>query len=173
MSTRNTLVTLFLGFALLTSCAGYRVGNIPYSEMKGVKRIYVPVVHNKTFEPGLQVATTNAVLRRIDQDGTYQSGRLKESDATLEITLTQYRREALRRARDNSLVTEEYKLILTAEVTLINHLTGQKFLDKVLVTGDTSIYVNENRFQENERQAIPLATEALAYEIVRQITEGW
>lgn len=158
---------------LFASCAGYQLGNVPYAEMKGVEKIYVPVVLNQTYEPGIQVMVTNAIIRRFNQDGTYQTSRLAEADATLEVVLTDFKRDSLRRARSNSLVTEEYRLNLHAIATLTNHRTGQKLFDKEVVIGDTSIYVNENRMQENERQAIPLAAEALAYEIVRRVTEGW
>ncbi|MEM1157417.1 MAG: LPS assembly lipoprotein LptE [Verrucomicrobiota bacterium] len=164
-----TLVCMiFLG-----ACAGYQLGNVPYAEMKGVEKIYIPVVHNQTYEPGIQVMVTNAIIRRFHQDGTYETGRQSEADATLEVVLTEFKRDSLRRARSNSLVTEEYRLNLHAIATLTNHRTGQKLFDQEVVIGDTSIYVNENRFQENERQAMPLAAEALAYEIVRRVTEGW
>jgi len=164
---------LVLTCLLMTGCAGYQLGNIPYAELKDVEIIYVPIVQNQTYEPGIQTSVTNAILRRFDQDGTYQTGRLDEADATLEVTLTDFKRNALRRARANSLVTEEYDLILEATATFTNLRTGQKLFENETVVGDTSIYVNENRLQENERQAIPLASEALAYEIVRRITEGW
>ncbi|MEM6885017.1 MAG: LPS assembly lipoprotein LptE [Verrucomicrobiota bacterium] len=162
-----------LCLVILSGCAGYQLGNVPYAEMKGVEKIYVPVVHNQTYEPGIQVMVTNAIIRRFNQDGTYETGRLSEADATLEIVLTEFKRDSLRRARSNSLVTEEYRLNLHAIATLTNHRTGQKLFDQEVIIGDTSIYVNENRFQENERQAMPLAAEALAYEIVRRVTEGW
>jgi len=167
------LVLSIVCTVILANCAGYKLGNVPYAEMKGVEKIYVPIVHNQTYEPGIQVMVTNAIIRRFNQDGTYETGRQAEADATLEITLTEFKRDSLRRARSNSLVTEEYRLNLEAVATLTNHRTGQKLFDKEVVIGDTSIYVNENRFQENERQAMPLAAEALAYEVVRRITEGW
>ncbi|MEM6821711.1 MAG: LPS assembly lipoprotein LptE [Verrucomicrobiota bacterium] len=168
----NLLCPLFMIF-LAAGCSGYRLGNVPYEEMKGVKKIYVPIVKNETYEAGIQTMVTNAILRRLDQDGTYQSGRLAESDATLEITLTDYKRDSRRRARSNSLVTEEYDLVLEAKATLLNHRTGRKLFEDLVIIGDTSIYVQENRLQEGERQALPLAAQALAYEIVRNITEGW
>lgn len=168
-----TAIAALVSLVVLSSCAGYQLGNIPYAEMKGVKKIYVPIVKNETYEPGIETMVTNAIIRRIESDGTYQTGRLREADATLEVTLTDFKRDSLRRARQNSLVTEEYDLNLEATATLTNLRTGRKLFDKEEVIGDTSIYVNEYRMQENERQAMPLAAQALAYEIVRRITEGW
>jgi len=138
-----------VGTLLLTSCAGYRLGSVPYAELKGVEKIYVPVVKNESFEPGIQVMVTNAIIRRFSQDGTYETGRQSESDATLEVVITDLKRDSLRRARSNSLVTEEYRLDLIAKVTFINHRTGQKLFENEIIIGDTS------------------------YEIIKRITEGW
>ena len=72
--------SLLLSFAALCvlcfiGCAGYQLGNIPRADMKEVHTIYVPVVKNNSYEPGLPVMVTNAILRRIDNDGTYSSSR--------------------------------------------------------------------------------------------------
>lgn len=166
-----------MGYALVAclgiSCAGYQLGNIPYQELEGVETIYVPVVHNETLEPGIQVMTTNAILRRMDQDGTYRSGRVRESDATLEVKITEFERDARQRARRNELVSEQFRIRLKAQVTLLNHRTGQKFLDNASFSGESEYYVPQNRMQEAERQYIVLAAQDLADNIVRHITEGW
>jgi hypothetical protein len=156
-----------------TSCAGYQLGNVPYEELKGIKKIYVPVVHNETFEPGIQVMVTNAMIRKFDQDGTYKTGRARESDATLEVKIVDLERRTLQRARQNELLSEQYNITLTAEVTFLNHLTGQKFMDKAEFIGRTDYYLSPNRMQEGERQSLVLAAQDLADNIVREITEGW
>ncbi len=158
---------------LFTSCAGYQLGNIPYEELKGIKKIYVPVVHNETFEPGIQVMVTNAIIRKFDQDGTYKTGRARESDATLEVKITDLKRNALQRARQNELLSEQYRITLVAEVTFLNHLTGQKFMEKAEFSGETDFFLSTNRVQEGERQALVLAAQDLADNIVRELTEGW
>jgi hypothetical protein len=167
-------ITLTVGaLALLAGCAGYRLGNVPYREMEGVKKIYVPVVKNKSYEPAIQVMVTNAILRRMDRDGTYTSGREKEADATLEVTVTELKRDPARSARNAQLVTEEYEIKLYATATLINHRTGQRLFKDRVFFGETNYFIPENRQQEVERQSMPLAAEDLADKIVRSITEGW
>lgn len=158
---------------LFTSCAGYQLGNVPYEELKGIKKIYVPVVHNESFEPGLQVMVTNAIIRKFDQDGTYQTGRAREADATLEVKITDLKRNTLQRARQNELLSEQYRITLVAEVTFLNHLTGQKFMDKAEFTGETDYFLSPNRMQEGERQSLALAAQDLADNIVRELAEGW
>lgn len=157
---------------LLTSCAGYRLGNVPYRELEGVRTIYVPVVKNKTYEPAVQVMATNAILRAINNDGTYQSSRIGNADATLDVTLIDFKRSPLRSSRDNIGRTEQYRIELTAVATLTNHRTGTKVFTDIRATGETDFFV-QNDLQEGERQAIPIAADDMARKLVNQIAEGW
>lgn len=165
-------LTLSLVAIGLGGCAGYRLGNVPYAQMEGVRTIYVPVIKNDTYEPSLQVMTTNAVLRALHQDGTYQSSRLGQADATLEIKITAFERRPVRVSRDNVRATDQYRVTLTTQSTLINHRTGTKVFTDLTTTGETDFFVQDD-IQEAERQAIPLAAEDLARKLVNQITEGW
>jgi hypothetical protein len=162
----------FLLAFLAAGCAGYRLGNIPDSDMEGVKTVYVPVVQNRTYEPSLQVMTTNAVIRRLESDGTYLSARSRQADAILEVEIIKYERVPLRRGRDNSLVTDEYRGVLTAKATLTNLRTGTRIFTDLEVKGETDFFVGES-LQEAERQFLPLAADNLAYHLVNQVAEGW
>jgi hypothetical protein len=167
-----SLLLVCVTLAGLNGCAGYRVGNIQGAEMAGVKTIYVPMAKNQSLESGMPGMVTQAVLRRIDNDGTYRSGRSGEADAVLEITVVQVRREPLRSSRSNVVLTEEYELVIEAEATLTNLKSGQRIFQNKIVTGKTAYYA-QNNLQESERQAIPLAADNLAYNIVKLAAEGW
>ncbi|MEO0453657.1 MAG: LPS assembly lipoprotein LptE [Verrucomicrobiota bacterium] len=167
------LSILLTPVSLFISCAGYQLGNVPYQELKTVETVYVPVIQNESFEPSIQVMTTNAILRKMDQDGTFSHGRIDEADATLEVTITEITRVALQRARRSQLVSEQYQVIMSAEATLLNHQTGQKFMDRMKFEGTTDYFVTQNRLQEGERQQIVLASQDLADNIVRYMSEGW
>jgi outer membrane lipopolysaccharide assembly protein LptE/RlpB len=168
----HQLLPLLLSLVLITGCAGYKLGNIPSAEMEGVKTIYVPVLKNESYEPGLQVQTTNAVIRKLETDGTYLTSRMAKADATLEISITDVERSPKRLQRDNAIATQEYTVTIHAKFTLTNHNTGKKVLEGVEVSGSTDFFLF-NDVQEGERQALPLAVDKVAYEIVRQVTEGW
>ncbi|MFH1067550.1 MAG: LptE family protein [bacterium] len=164
---------IFLGaMCVLMSCAGYRLGNIPSAEMKGVKTIFVPVVKNDSYEPGLPVMVTNAILRRIDNDGTFSSSREGQADATLEVRVTRLTRSPLRRSREDVQVTDEYEVTLEAEATLTNLKSGKRIFTKRKVTGKTRYFVQDN-LQEGERQALPSAADDLAVNLVKLVAEGW
>jgi hypothetical protein len=161
-----SLITLFTG------CAGYKLGNIPSAEMEGVKTIYVPTAKNQSYEPGLQTQLTNALIRKLETDGTYRSARLGQADATLETTIVAVERTPKRLTRDNTVSTQEYTVTVRAQFTLTNHSTGKKVLNSVEASGDTDFFLL-NDVQEGERQALPLALDELAYNIIKQVTEGW
>ena len=166
------LFPLLLASVLITACAGYRLGNIPYKAMEGVRTIYVATVKNETHEPGMQIQATNAILRALDNDGTYSSSRSAACDATLEVVITDFNRRPMRSNRDNLSNTEQYRLTINATATLTNHRTGQKIFNQLKATGQTDYFV-QGDLQESERQAIPSGLEKLAESLVNQVTEGW
>lgn len=166
------VLLLVAGVLSIGGCAGYRLGNIPRSDMAGVKTIHVPVIRNDSLEPSLPVMTTNAILRELDNDGTYHSSRSRMADAVLEVRIVKYYRTPLRRSRDNSLVPNEYEVTLTANATLTNLKTGTILFKDRVFEGKTAYFIQLNS-QEVERQANPLAAKDLARHIVSAITEGW
>lgn len=170
----NRFLHLALGtslFLILTGCAGYRVGNIGGRNIQGVKSVYVAVAKNETFEPGLQVLTTDAILRAFDNDGTFETTTSEKADSELKVDIVKMDRVPLRGSRENVLLTAEYQVTLTAKITFINRRLGRTVLEKE-VSGTTT-YFAQTDLQESERQALPLAEEDLAKNAVRLITEGW
>lgn len=163
------LIVCCLAFA---GCAGYRLGNIQGAEMKDVKTIHVPMVKNLSYEPNLNNMVTSAIIRRIENDGTFSSSRSGDADALLEVVVTEVKRVSLRRSRADVQVTEEYELIMEAKATLTNLRSGTRIFTERVVTGRTTYYV-QNDQQESERQSLPLAANNLAYNLVKLATDGW
>ncbi|MFZ5806370.1 MAG: LPS assembly lipoprotein LptE [Verrucomicrobiota bacterium] len=161
-----------LFFVTFTGCAGYRVGNIQGSDMQDVKTVYVPTVKNRTYEPGLPVMVTNAILRRLDNDGTFTSARQKGADAILEVEVIDFKRLPLRQTRTDIQITEEYEITLKAKATLTNLKTGKRIFTDYEVVGKSKYFVHGNT-QESERQVLPMAADDLAYNLVKICTEGW
>jgi hypothetical protein len=81
-------------------------------------------------------------------------------------------RRPVRGNRRNTLLTETYELTLVAEATFINRKLGRKVFESKEVRGRTEYFV-QNNMQEVERQALPLAAEDLANQVVSMVTEGW
>lgn len=172
---RRLMVFAVMGMVagmILSGCAGYQLGNVPNSAMSGVRTIYVPVVRNQTLEPGLPVVVTNAIIRRLENDGTYASGRSGGADAELTVRLTEFERVPTRRSRDDVSITTQYRAVLKAEVTLVNRVTGVTVMKDRVISG-ASEYIVQGDAVEAERQALPLVAQDLANRIVSAVAEGW
>ena len=166
-----------LAALVLSGCAGYQLGAIKPTPMAKVQTIAVPSFRNNTLEPRMEVLLANAVIKQIQQDGTYQVTGEKNADAILEGTLTSIKRRPTRSVRGNILQTREFSLEVRCDYRVVERATGV-VIESHTVTGDTSFFVSGSDtisadITQDERQALPLAAEALAVRLVSQISEGW
>lgn len=161
----------------LAGCAGYQIGPIKPKLMEKVQTIAVPTFKNDTLEPRIEVALASAIIKQIQQDGTYRVVRENEADAILEGTLLEIRRRPARSVRGNVLQTREYTLELRVRYSVKNRATGAEIEGRT-ITGSTSFFVSGSNtvaadVTQDERQAMPIAAEDLATRLVSQISEGW
>ncbi len=169
----SRLLTLLAVLTLaLSGCTGYRVGPIAPKAMEGVKTIAVPTFHNKTLLPRLEVLGASSVIRILHRDGTYKVVGEEVADAVLEGTITEIDRRGARSVRGNVYASREYELIVTIEYEVTRRTTGER-LERGTVRGVTSFFVSGNDVNQDERQAIPLALEDAANQLVSRISEGW
>ena len=162
---------------LLCGCAGYHIGPVKPARFDGVKTIAVNTFKNDTLQPRVEVLLANAVIKQIQQDGTYQVDDESRADALLEGTLEEVRRRPSRYVRGNVLQTREYTLQIQVRYKVVQRGTG-KLLDERVVTGDTSFFVSGSGsiaadVNQDELQAFPLAAEEMAVRLVSMISEGW
>lgn len=153
----------------LTGCA-YQLGNVPGKEIENISTINVPVVRNETYEPGISVMVTDAIIQRFHSDGTLQVNRERNADAILEVKLTRFERSPLRSVRNDIRTVAEYRVFLLAEIVL-KKMDGTVLI-REKVAGDTEFFIG-NDLQEGERQAMGLVADELANNIVLRVTEGW
>lgn len=164
--------SLFAAFALLLAgCAGYKLGPVKPTYMKGITTIAVPSFKNTTLVPRIEVLVANSVVKQFQQDGTYQITSENQADALLEGTIISIERQPARSLRGNVLATTEFDLILTLDYTLTNRITGKLIAHKQAV-GRTSVFVGGD-LQQDEQQALPLAAEKAAVQIVSLLSEGF
>jgi len=167
----RSLSFLSLVALLLTGCAGYQLGSAKPTFMAGIETISVPNARNSTLEPRIEVLVADTVIKQIQQDGTYRVTREADSDAVLEITITQLERDAVRSVRGNVLATREFEYTMTLEFRLYRRTTGENLLTGS-VDGSTNFFVSDD-LNQDERQAIPLAAQRAAVALVSRISEGW
>ncbi len=169
---------------LLGGCAGYHLGPAKPSSMKEVHTLAVPAFKNMTLEPRVEVMMANAVIKQLQQDGTYKISSENESDAIVEGTLERIERTPARGVRTDFYQTSEYTLTLLLKVKVVQRSTG-KTLSEREVRGNSSFFVSSSstmsaeissriaNVNRDERQAIPQAAEDAAIRLTSYLSEGW
>ena len=176
MKMTRCLPLLALTF-LFAGCAGYELGPIKPLRMREITTIAVPNFKNDTLEPRIEALLASAVIKQIQQDGTYRIASERDADAILECTIDEIVRRPARAVRGNVLQTREYTLALRGRYRVLNRATGEQ-IDNRSMNGQTSFFVTGTNniaadVNQDERQAIPLAAEDMATRLVAQLAEGW
>ena len=163
----TTLVLLALG-----GCAGYHIGPVQPYYLRSVHSIAIPTFGNKTLVPRISVLVTDTVIKQFQQDGTYRIASEDGADAILKGEISRINRTPARSVRGNVLATEEFNLALQVHYSLVERATGKVLAGPADVIGTTTFFVG-NDLTSDQRQALPLAAEALATSLVSQLSEGW
>lgn len=158
-------------------CAGYSIGPIKPKPLREIATIAVPSFKNDTLEPRIEVLLANAVIKQIQQDGTYRVADENSADAVLHCRVDEIQRRPSRSVRGNVLQTREYTLTLRGRYHVVKRDSGRQ-LDNRTVYGQTFFFVTGTDniaadVNQDERQALPLAAEDMAKRIVSLISEGW
>ncbi len=190
---RICLLAFLITTAIFSNgCAGYKLGSVKPSVYANINKIHVPTFENATLEPRVAVLTTNAVIKSLQADGTYQITNQENADAVLRGKITRIERRQLRSARKDTLKTREMLIFMIIEWSLHDPVTNDKLdyretksIDQASrdsstslrirpgrVIGQTQIFLDEN-FQLTERNALPLAAQDAAKVLTSQLTEGW
>jgi hypothetical protein len=167
----KALFAVAAGAVCLSGCLGYHVGPVKPYYLRDVHTVAVPTFKNKTLLPRMEVLVTDTVIKQLQQDGTFQIAGDETADATLEGEITRIDRIPARFVRGNVLATREFSLTMHVKYSLTGR-NGEKLEDQKEVTGTTSFFVGSDPTTD-ERQALPLATEQLATNLVAQLSEGW
>jgi len=159
-----TLITVIT----LTSCTSYKLGS---SLPNDIKTVYVPICVNKTKEINIENYVTQALLTRIQEDGSLRISDEKLSDTTLEVTIVNYELAPVRYLSGNEKTVSEYRLRLTAQFTFTRNSN-----DKVIMN---STAIGEYKFTptgdmvQAKTQALPDAAADLSYYILEQVVDFW
>ncbi len=164
------LGALALAAALLSGCAGYRLGPVNGLEA-GEKSVQINPFANRTLQPRLTDYVTLQLRKEIQKDGTYHlSTRGDDSDFIVSGTITRYERNEVTVQSSDVLTVRDYRLTLIAQVSARQRSTGKVLFDQA-VSGYTLIRVG-NDLTSTERQAMPLLAGDLARNITALLSEG-
>jgi len=161
----------FLLALLLSGCAGYHIGPATPAYLRQIHSIAVPTFKNLTLIPRVDVLVTGTVIKQFQQDGTFRIATEDNADAILKGEIVGVGRSPARSLRGNVLATTEFSLFLRVRYTLVGR-DGKPIAGPGSAAGGTSFFVGED-VSTDERQALPLAAEQLAINLVSQLSEGW
>ena len=167
---KRTFSTALLAL-LLSGCAGYHLGPATPAYLRQIHSIAVPTFRNTTLVPRIEVLVTGTVIKQFQQDGTFRIANEDNADATLKGEIIVVGRSPARSVRGNVLATTEFNLVLRVRYTLVGR-DNKPIAGPSLAAGSTSFFVGQD-VSTDERQALPLAVEQLAVQLVSQLSEGW
>lgn len=166
---KKALSSLLLAF-VVGGCAGYHVGPATPAYLRHVHSIAVPTFANTTLVPRVEALVTGTVIKQFQQDGTFRIVNEDQADAILKGEVTSVGRSPARSVRGNVLSTTEFNLSVTVKYSLVGR--DGKPLTAGGASGSTSFFVGPD-VNTDERQALPLAAEEVAKQLVSQLSEGW
>jgi len=164
---------VLLGALTLAGC-GYTTKTVL---PRGIQTIYVDTVKNKipitemeSYQQGLEMDITNAVISRLQVDGNLRVVAKDEADSVLEMDLIAYEQEGLRFDRLEEV--EEYRMFIVLEMTLTDARTDEIIWEEPSFSGDSEYYVTQIK-QIGEQAAVQNAVANLAKNVVDRIVEDW
>ena len=122
------------------------------------------------YQPGLEMDITNAVIRRLQQDGILKVVEQKKADAILKTDLLSLEQEGLRFDQLESV--KEYRLFIVVALKLVDAKTGELLWEEPNFTGDTEYFVSDVTSLGEQKAALQ-AVDRLAKNVVDRIVEDW
>lgn len=165
---------LGLALAAFSGCGYTSKTKLP----RDIQSIYIETVLNKipieqmySYQPGLEMDITNAVIQRLQVDGNLKVVSDKsKADAILSTDLKAYEQEGV---RFNSLEgVSEFRLFIVLALTLTHRETEEVLWAEPNFSGNDEYFVTEVRSM-GQRSATTKAIDDLAKKVVDRITEDW
>ena len=139
----------------------------------GIKTVHVPVLENKTAEPGIEDFITQALTQAVVQSGVRIARNAQEADASLEGAIVEYRLMSL--SFDSSANVTSYRLIIGLALTF-KDLKQNKVIwkqDRIEERADFQVAGQVTQTIAREQVAVQKAAVDVARAIVSFAFEGF
>ena len=131
----------------------------------------MPTFENLTLEPRLAVLVTNAVIKQLQNHGSYQIVSKSESEAVLQGKISNIVRTQFRSDLNNVLRSSQIMATLVCPFTIKETASG-KVIHSGTSTADSYIILDAN-LQLSETQLLEDTAQRLAFSLADQVSEGW
>jgi len=170
-SALSALVAAPAAASLLLGGCGY---SLRTSMPPGINSIHVPVLVNKTSEPGIEDFITQALTQAVVQSGRVRiAANAQDADATLEGSIVEYRLASL--SFDSSANVTSYRLIIGLALTF-KDLKQNKIIwkqDRIEERADFQVAGQVSQTIAREQVAVQKAAVDVARAIVSFAFEGF
>ena len=174
MKKRRSVFLLFPALLFFIAGCGYtQKTTLP----QDIKTIYVETVKNKiplekvyAYVPGLEMMTTNAIIRRLQRDGNLRVVSRDKADAVLQCDLISFDHEGVRFSTLERAA--EYRLFVVVAMRLVDAKTRRVIWEEPSFSGDSEYFVSDVRSVARE-EAAQRAVDRLARNVVDRIVEDW
>ena len=167
----NFFVRVFLCVivALCAGCSNYRLAGTPID--LPFKSVYVQPVKNFSYAPQASNLLTNAISDAISQTPQVKVANEGDSDAVLEVELTDYNKSTYATRTDDTALALAIKIRATAKCTLS---IGSKIIFKNRpVSSEVILYPRGNDFINAEYQNMPVLMRDLGVKVKDAVIGIW
>jgi hypothetical protein len=153
----------------LVGCAGYQLG--PTNGVNaGSRTVKIQPFVNRTQEPRVSECLSTSLRKQLQQDGTFRLETSGSPDIMVTGEIIRFLRNGLSYQPNDVLAPAEYTLELQARIVAVNVNTGKTFINRT-VQSVTYIRIGNDEYSD-ERQALPILTDALARNAVSLLADG-
>ncbi len=164
-------ISIFI-FASISGCANYKLGTTLDPSLRDV---YVPNVRNESGQPGVEIEVMRALTKEIQREGTLRIVSEENASTKLEVTVVGYKQDSIRYSSRESSLSEEYRMVLTANVTFasLNAPDPSKaIIVQRVFEGDKTFLRGTDTITARQR-CLPFAAEEVAEEIINACVSAW
>jgi hypothetical protein len=158
---------------LLCSCASDPSHGYSFSSTypKNIRTVSVPVFDNYSFNPGLEVALTEAVIKELQRSSGIKVANSEASDSRLHGVITKVQMRRLTVQHTTALVQEE-AVQLTVDFQWKDNHTGKTLVErKGFAAADT--FFPSRPIAERIEVGQEATIQRLARDIVAEMRSGW
>ena len=150
----------------LAGCAGYSwQSDVPAQ----YRTVAVPVFENRTIAAELGPVATRYLLREFQREGTFKIRRAGEAAVEVQGAIVKAMRTAFTYDRAYGTRAQSYRYVVTAEISVIDRLSGKVLLDNRPYSAETT-FATEGDLLTGQRNAAARIGQDLARQIVDDLT---
>ena len=159
----RTGFALLLPVLALCGCANYRwTSRVPDE----IRTVAVPVFENRTMSAELGPIISQYVLREFQREGTFSIRRSGDSSIEVQGAVVKASRHPVSFDRAYGSRADEYRYLVTVEVSIVNKDAGRVLQANRAYTGETTFLVQGDLLTAQRN-----AAQRIAHDLARQIVD--